>query len=559
MVTNAAELAAHGRTALADGRWSDAAQAFDSAMELEARPDTAFGLAVAHWWLAETDRALRGWESAYVLYRRTGDVGGAVMAAFYLCLAYQMSLGNQAAARGWLARAARAAAGHGGAGTEGWIALARAHLAIDDGQPRMGEQFAREATASAAALSDIDLELCATSELGAALIEQGRNHEGGALLDEAMAGALAGEARDRDAVVLISCRTITASSRAGDLRRVMQWVAAADDFHRRYGSPHLFATCRTQYGAILFATGQWAEAEKELAAALQIGRGAEEAVRVEVVATLAELRIAQGRLDEARRLLDGYEGHSAAVVSLALIHLATGEPKIAAAVVRRRIRQVDPTSIGAARLLDVLVRAELEAAAIAAAEDAASSLAAAAAATGSEVVGARARRAAGRLALVGGDHAVAADLFEHAAEAFQRADLPLESARARLLLAEAVLATPARAIAEARDALAAFDRLGAVRDADATSAFLRALGIRAGRAVSTAAGTLTRREREVLALLGGGLSNSQIADRLFITRKTVEHHVASVLAKAGLSGRTEAAAWAVRHLDGQGTDQQGRK
>jgi DNA-binding CsgD family transcriptional regulator len=246
-------------------------------------------------------------------------------------------------------------------------------------------------------------------------------------------------------------------------------------------------------------------------------------------------------------------------VSVALIHLATGDPKIAAAVVRRRLRQVDPASIGAARLLDVLVRAELEAGATAAAEDAAIALAAAAAATGSEVVRARARRAAGQLALVGGDHAAAADLLEHAAEAFQRAGLPLESARARLLLAEAVRATPARAIAEARDALTAFDRLGAVSDADAAAAILRALGVRASRGGSSAAGSLTRREREVLVLLGAGLSNRQIADRLFITRKTAEHHVANVLAKAGLSGRAEAAAWAIRHLDGEGTAQQGRK
>jgi DNA-binding NarL/FixJ family response regulator len=61
-------------------------------------------------------------------------------------------------------------------------------------------------------------------------------------------------------------------------------------------------------------------------------------------------------------------------------------------------------------------------------------------------------------------------------------------------------------------------------------------------------GGLTTREREVLALLAEGLSNREIAARLFITPKTVEHHVGHLLTKLDLKRRGEAAAFAARHL-----------
>jgi len=60
------------------------------------------------------------------------------------------------------------------------------------------------------------------------------------------------------------------------------------------------------------------------------------------------------------------------------------------------------------------------------------------------------------------------------------------------------------------------------------------------------AGTLTARELDVLRLLGEGYANKAIAAELGITERTTRTHVSSILAKLGLSSRTQAALWATR-------------
>jgi DNA-binding NarL/FixJ family response regulator len=65
-------------------------------------------------------------------------------------------------------------------------------------------------------------------------------------------------------------------------------------------------------------------------------------------------------------------------------------------------------------------------------------------------------------------------------------------------------------------------------------------------AASDELSALTDRERRVLELMGEGLSNRQIAERLFLAEKTVKNYVTSVLAKLGMERRTQAVAWIAR-------------
>jgi two-component system response regulator DevR len=58
---------------------------------------------------------------------------------------------------------------------------------------------------------------------------------------------------------------------------------------------------------------------------------------------------------------------------------------------------------------------------------------------------------------------------------------------------------------------------------------------------------LSPRERQILDLIAEGRTNRQIAAELYLAEKTVKNYVSNLLAKLGMSRRTEAAVWAVRH------------
>jgi DNA-binding CsgD family transcriptional regulator len=159
---------------------------------------------------------------------------------------------------------------------------------------------------------------------------------------------------------------------------------------------------------------------------------------------------------------------------------------------------------------------------------------------------ARLARAAGLVAVAGGDREQARTQFALALETFSRLELPYEVACTELDLAELLAEDdPAAASARASYALRGFQQLGAATGVARTAALLRGLGATPGPGPRDH-GLLTRREQEVLDLLGHGLSNPEIAERLFLSPRTVGHHVSSILRKLGLRSRAEAAAYAAR-------------
>jgi len=528
-----------GRSALGTGDWERARGFFEVALAQRDSAEGRLGLGNALWWLGDFGSSLEERERAYIGFRRDGNQAQAAIVALWLSMAYQAGYANRAAAQGWLARAERAIDTLECPPLRGWLLLAKANQVTS---PEDGLGLAGEVLAVATRVGDRDLEFCALSTIGAWLVTSGRVDEGMVHLDEAMAGCLAGEPNDLNVVVVCSCHMLLSCAKAGDYRRAVEWCQASDRFIGRYGCPYLFACCRAVYGRVLLSLGEWGRAECELLEALRASDTRYRPIYAEAAGALGELRVRQGRLEEARQVLAGFEDEPSTVVAVASAHLAAGELPAAASVLRRRLRQIGTQGVEAAALVELLVEVHLGQADLLAAAEAADQLAVVAALGGRELDAARAHVSRGRLALATGDADKAQSHLQAALDDFTRMGLPFERSCARLELARAQAADDRdAAIVDACAARETFEQLGASRHADSAAAVIRSLGGRP-RTGTRAEGPLTRREAEVFRLLGLGLSNPEIAARLYISRKTVEHHVSKILAKLRLRSRAEAAA-----------------
>ena len=123
----------------------------------------------------------------------------------------------------------------------------------------------------------------------------------------------------------------------------------------------------------------------------------------------------------------------------------------------------------------------------------------------------------------------------------ETANRPIEHAWTELLYGEFPRRRRRRVHARAplRDALEAFERLGLPAWAERARRELRAAGETARRRDPSTLDQLTPQELQVVAAVGEGVSNREVAARLFITPRTVAHHLHQVFGKLGISSRAE--------------------
>ncbi|MDQ6897945.1 MAG: LuxR C-terminal-related transcriptional regulator [Candidatus Dormibacteraeota bacterium] len=469
----------------------------------------------------------------------------------------RMVFGDRSGARAWEKRGWRHLENIGPCLERGYHAVALVGCDVHD--PRNLLKQAELALAVAQEFNDRSLQLRALADKGLALVCQGRVDEGFALLDEVMVGIAAGEVGDPVMRGITLCALMSACERAGDHDRAEQWCGTIEDNPRLQEVGILVTHCQIAYGAVDAMRGRLDSAEVRLQQALD----APATTRYHTAlarAKLAELRIQQSRYQDAAELLRGYEDEFEAAQALASLSVALGDHARAAALLRSYIRGLGADCMRLGPALALLVELELRRGDLAAADLAAQRLRALEGECNSNEIRALARLASGRTAIQRGEHATALEELETGLTLLVHRERPLLTAQIRLELARALTGAGEKAAAavEAEAALATFRRRGVVPDIGRAEAFLAALGGlgadaggRAGipegggaaRLETGGAESLTRREAEVAKLVAAGLTNREIAQRLFLSVRTVETHVDRVLGKLDFHSRTQLAAW----------------
>ena len=539
-----AESLSEAQELLKAGRWEQALPRLAELLAERESPEAHDGMGTALWWLCRVRESLEHRERAYAGYLVQHRNAEAAMIALDISVCHLSNLDNPVAAGGWIARARRAVETGGDDQLDPWLWLMEGYTCSE---PQRQRDLLTSALQRARMVGDLDLELSALADLGLALVTHGEVAGGFQLLDEAMAGTLGGECQRLDTVVWTSCSMLAACSVVGDQQRAAQWCAAADRFAEKYGCPFLQARCRAHYGRVLVSAGDWDRAESELMRALAMSADCGREPRTEALAGLAELRLRQGVVEEAAALLvEVGESPDTAVVTAEVL-TAQGHADRAVAVLHTQLAALAASEAMYPIVAGALVDACLAQGDVAGAETAGEALEHTSTDQHPQAVAAVAR-ASGRIAAAAGDRGRAEQRLRAAVAEFARLELPYQDARTRLELARVVVGLdPSLAIVEAGRALDRLQRLGAVREAAEAAAFLRHLGV-ATRPGPREPGRLSHRELDVLEGVRRGLTNPEIAEQLFLSPRTVGHHVSSILAKLNLKTRSEAAVYAATTL-----------
>ena len=501
-------------------------------------PEDLDRLSVAAFVLGHDDEVSSYRERAHEEYLARGDVARAVRSAFWLGFHLQ-NRGEFARAAGWRARIGRLVP-DGDSELAGMLLQADAAALMMAGDATAALPLFEQASEPAERAGDLEIAVLCRLGRGRCLEMSGRLTEALAMLDESMLLVTGGKLGP-EVAGLAYCSVIDLCMRMYDVRRAQEWTHALTGWcDEQSGLVPYRGVCLVHRAEILHLRGAWSEAAGAAEdACRRLAETSESAVGYAWY-RLAEVERQRGRYAAAERAYQQAAGHGAEVQpGLARLRVAQGNQSAAIAGLDRALVE-DPRSPYRPALLAARVELAVDAEDLETARGAADELAGIARAD-SPYLQALAAYCDGAVRIAADDPRGAMPLLRRAWSLWQQLETPYEAARTRLLVARACRAlgdTDAEQM-EIDGARAVFEQLGAVAD---LAALDQAALDQAGRT-----GGLSPRELEVLRLLATGATNRAVADRLFLSERTVARHVSNIFGKLGVSSRAAATSYAYQH------------
>jgi class 3 adenylate cyclase len=463
------------RAAFDAHRWSEAFEAFqaaDKVAPLEAADLER--LANAARWSRHFSEILGAFERAEAAYSAAGDSRGAARAALQLAWEHYQRDAD-AASMGWFQRAGTSLGTDTECGEYGLFLALWGLTTFGNGDFQGARELLVQALETAQRAGDRDAEGLARMWLGHALVNSGEEAAGLAMVDEANAGAVSG-ALGVQAAGSIYCSTIFLCRNRGDWRRAQEWTEASLRWCERESVSGFPGLCRFHRAEVMRFRGALAEAEQDALDAADELLAAAPRFAGWAFHELGEIRRRRGDRSGALKAFGraselGFDPQP----GLALLRLDEGDVAGARTAIHRALAEVEGlVQESRGLLLPAAVTIELAAGDPDAAGEALAELEVRAGASGTPAFAAAVSGARGEIALAEGRADEAVPDLRRAFRGWSDVDAPFEAAQARVLLAQAyrVSGADADATLELEGARAAFERIGADREAARVGALL---------------------------------------------------------------------------------------
>ncbi len=541
--------------ALRDADWIVAKNILENALEKNPSAEVYEAMAKACWWLNDAASVFENRTKAYHLYLERDDKLGASRNACWLG-ADHLEFNNEfAVASGWFQRAESLVKGLENTVEYVLVLMLKARLAffVEKNNER-ALQLAEESLHLSKTLNNVEGLMIGKAFIGFIKVTEGEISEGMKLLDEATILATTATSIDYNLITVSCCFLIDACSRVRDYERATQWCKRVKEISIKRNHKAMFASCRNIYASLLICKGNWKEAEDELTAAANELKDCRPMAVNNSTVRLADLRRRQGKWEEAHTLFDEVASHSLKPLSCAALAYDQGEYELAENLAERHLRKIPlNTPIERVADLELLILIYIKRNKTKEALTLLSELKQTSSLISTLPLKAAALNAEGTYDYAVKDYQAAKHYLEDAVDLYDKALLPFEASRSRIVLAEVLmnLRQYSQAELELNIAINAFKELGAGKDLAKAKYVLKNLyneKIKPG--ASDIIYEFTGRELEILRLIAEGKSNEEMADQLFLSVRTVEKHVSNLYQKMGVSGKSARAfivSYAIRH------------